>query len=68
MNLSDIKKMSISERLKAMEALWESILYENEKVETPDWHEKIIEERKAKIKTGKAKFISISELRLSREQ
>lgn len=68
MNLADIKKMSTVERLKAMEALWDSLLYENEEIESPEWHEKIIEERKAKIKSGKAKFISLSELKANRNQ
>ncbi|MFP4349423.1 MAG: addiction module protein [Thermodesulfobacteriota bacterium] len=68
MNLADIKKMSMVERLKAMEALWDSLLYENEEIESPEWHEKIIEKRKAKIKIGKAKFISLSELKANRNQ
>ena len=68
MNLADIKKMSMAERLKAMEALWDSLLYENEEIESPEWHEKIVEKRKAKIKSGKVKFISLSELKASRNQ
>ncbi len=68
MNLADIKKMSTVERLKTMEALWDSLLYENEEMESPEWHKKIVEKRKAKIKSGKAKFISLSELKASRNQ
>jgi len=68
MNLADIKKMSTVERLKTMEALWDSLLYENEEMESPEWHEKIVEKRKAKIKSSKAKFISLSELKASRNQ
>ncbi|MBA4367999.1 MAG: cysteine methyltransferase [Desulfobacterium sp.] len=66
MNIADIKKMSTVERLQTMEALWDSLLYENEKIESPEWHEKILKERKAKIKSGKAKFISLSKLKASR--
>ncbi len=68
MNITDIKKMSTTERLKAMEAIWDSLLYENAEIETPEWHEKILKERKAKIRNGKAKFISLSELKASRIQ
>jgi len=67
MNLGDIKKMSRIERLQAMEALWDSILHENEEIETPEWHQEILEERKALIAEGKAKFISLSELKASRK-
>jgi putative addiction module component (TIGR02574 family) len=68
MNLADIKKMSTVERLKTMEALWDSLLYENVEMESQEWHEKIVEKRKAKIKSGQAKFISLSELKASRNQ
>lgn len=68
MNLADIKKMSMAERLETMEALWDSLLDENEQIESPEWHEKIVEKRKAKIKSGRAKFISLSELKASRNQ
>ena len=39
MNIDELKKMSTVERLQAMEALWDSMLYENKKIETPKWHE-----------------------------
>ena len=68
MNLSEVKKMSISERLQAMEALWDSLLYEDHEIEAPEWHVKIVQERKEKIANGNAKFISLSELKKSRQQ
>ena len=68
MNISELKKMSKAERIQAMEALWDSLLYEDVEIETPKWHEKILEDRKNKISNGKAKFISLSELKASRKQ
>ena len=68
MNQVDFKKMSKIERLQAMEALWDSILYEDGEIETPEWHEKILEERKSLIADGKAKFISLAELKASRKK
>ena len=68
MNISEIKKMSTSERLQIMEVLWDSFCYENDDIETPEWHETILQERKEKIATGNAKFISLSELKKSRPQ
>ena len=67
MHIADIKKMSLAERLQTMEAIWDSLLYENEDIESPEWHNKIIEKRIAKIKGGKAKFISLSDLKASRK-
>lgn len=68
MNIADLKKMTKAERLQAMEALWDSLLYKDGEIDTPKWHEKILEERKNKISNGKAKFISLAELKASRKQ
>jgi putative addiction module component (TIGR02574 family) len=67
MNISELKKMSKVERIQAMEALWDSLLYEDE-IETPEWHKEILMDRKKKISDGKAKFISLEDLKASRKQ
>ena len=46
MNIAALKKMSKAERLQAIEALWDSLLYEGVELDTPKWHEKILEDRK----------------------
>jgi hypothetical protein len=63
MNNIIIKKMDILERLRTMEGLWDSILYEGSEIENPEWHRKIVEERKRKMKNGEAEFISIDKLK-----
>ena len=68
MNMADFKKMTKTERLQAMEALWDSLLYEDGEIDTPKWHEKVLEERKNKISNGEAKFISLAELKASRKK
>ena len=68
MKIDELKKMSTVERLQAMEALWDSMQYENDKIDTPKWHENILEERKRIITNGSAKFISLAELKASRDQ
>lgn len=67
MNISELKKMSKVERIQAMEALWDSMLYEDD-LETPNWHEKILSDRKNKILNKQAKFFSLAELKASRKQ
>ncbi len=67
MNTIEIKKMSMRERLQAMEALWDSLLDEESEIESPEWHHDILEERKRKIENGKAEFISLEELRATRK-
>jgi hypothetical protein len=38
MNTIEIRKMSTIERLQAMEAIWDSLLYEESEIESPEWH------------------------------
>ncbi len=67
MNTLEIKKMSRIERLQTMESLWDSLIDEESEIESPEWHEDILEERKRKIENGKAEFISLEKLRASRK-
>jgi putative addiction module component (TIGR02574 family) len=67
MNTLEIKKMSRAERLQTMEALWDSLTDEESKIESPEWHRDILEERKKKIEKGEAEFISLDKLRASRK-
>lgn len=67
MKTLEIKKMSRIERLQAMESLWDSLMDEESEIESPEWHRDILKERKIKIETGKAEFISLEKLRASRK-
>jgi hypothetical protein len=62
-----IKKMDIIERLRTMEELWNSILYEGSEIENPEWHREIVEERKRKMGSGEAGFITIDKLKAMRK-
>jgi len=66
MNVLEIKKMSRTERLQAMEALWDSLVDEEAEIKSPEWHQSILEDRKRKIESGQAEFISLEKLRASR--
>jgi len=66
MNTIEIKNMSTIERLQAMEALWSSLMDEESEIESPQWHRNILEERKKKIENGEAEFISLEELKATR--
>lgn len=68
MNIDAIKKMSTTKHLQAMEALWDSMLYEDGEIDAPKWHEQILKERKTIIAERKAKFISLADLKASRRQ
>lgn len=63
MTITEIKKMSIIERLQAMEELWDSLCHEENEIESPSWHKDILESRRKKIKEGEAEFVSLEDLK-----
>ena len=63
MTTTQIKKMSTIERLQVMEELWDALCHEEQEIKSPAWHGKTLKERKKKIESGEAEFISIDELK-----
>jgi putative addiction module component (TIGR02574 family) len=67
---TEIQNMSLTERLKALELLWDSIASTPDQVESPTWHKAILSERLKKVDSGKSKFLTLHELkdRLSKKR
>ncbi len=63
MNMVDAKNMSPSQRVLAMETLWESMCSGGDEVESPDWHEGILDARRQKIASGEGGFVTLQQLR-----
>ncbi len=63
MTIAEISQMSMAERLQTMEAIWDSLTRDSSEVESPEWHEEVLADRRNKIESGKAEFISIKELK-----
>jgi putative addiction module component (TIGR02574 family) len=59
----EIERMTLAERLQAMELLWRSLSAEPDKLESPAWHKKILEKRLAKIESGKGEFLTLAQLK-----
>ena len=60
---AEIEKMTLKQKLEAMELLWKSISENPDEVPSPAWHEDIVAARLAKINKGEAKFLSVQEAR-----
>jgi len=60
MMTAEIEKMSISERIRTMEAIWDSLLYDDVEMLSPEWHGNVLAERKRIIDEGSARFLSIA--------
>lgn len=53
--------LSTSQKIQLIEALWADLI-NNDSIESPDWHQPILEERYKAYKEGNAKTISFDEL------
>ena len=60
---AQIERMSVAERLLAMEQLWDSPYRHADELPSPDWHRDILAERKARAQSGEAKFLTLDQLR-----
>jgi hypothetical protein len=59
----EIEQMTLAERMKAMELLWRSISSEPGSVVSPAWHGEVLQKRRAKIESGRAKFLTVAQLK-----
>ena len=62
----NIAKMSIPQRLSAMEELWGSLRSTEDVLPilpTPDWHKTVLDARMARVESGEAQFLSLDEVR-----
>jgi putative addiction module component (TIGR02574 family) len=59
----EIERMTVAERLQAMELLWRSLAAKPDKLESPAWHKKILTKRLAKIESGKGEFLTVAQLK-----
>jgi hypothetical protein len=60
---SQIEKMTTTERLQAMEQLWDALCREQAEVSSPEWHGSVLRDRKARAEQGEAKFLTLDQLR-----
>jgi Putative addiction module component len=53
-----LDKMTVAEKLRAMEEIWADLSRNESQIESPAWHGDVLREREAKVKSGREKFIS----------
>ena len=58
---SQIEMMSVTERLQALDQLWDSLNHCGDKIPSPDWHEHVLADRKARVQRGEAKFLTLDQ-------
>ena len=56
LQMSELHKLSVKDKIKVVQTLWDDIATEQSKVELPDAHKKILDQRLNKIASGNALF------------
>ena len=56
-----LKKMSRSDKLRAMEALWADLSADEAKVFSPAWHADALKDTERMVRAGKTKFMDWDE-------
>jgi hypothetical protein len=51
-----LHEMSVEEKLQLMEAIWMDLSREPERVESPPWHQEVLEETERRVASGQAVF------------
>jgi hypothetical protein len=51
-----LNEMSLEEKLQAMEALWDDLSREPDRIESPSWHEDLLKETERRVESGEATF------------
>ncbi len=59
----EIRSMPVKERIILMEEIWDSLACEESGLESPEWHKSILDERREKINSGDAEFVSLDALK-----
>ncbi len=59
--LNEIKNLSREEKLKVMEALWEDLSQDEEKVASPEWHGEALRETEKQAANGKEDILNWSD-------
>ena len=56
-----LDKMTISEKLSALEDIWENLSHAQDTIPSPEWHADVLIVREQKIQEGKAKFLDLDD-------
>ena len=59
----EVERMSVAERLQAMELLWRSMTREPDQLKSPAWHGRVLAQRLAKVEAGNGQFLTLPQLK-----
>ncbi|MBI4027932.1 MAG: addiction module protein [Verrucomicrobia bacterium] len=54
--LLPLDQMTLEDKLRAMEEIWDDLRLQEERLPVPEWHKKVLDERERLVREGKAHF------------
>ncbi len=58
-----LDQMTVAEKLKAIEVLWDDLSRNPDDIASPPWHEDVLAVRQRQVEEGRANFIPLDEFR-----
>ena len=53
MSIAEVKQLPFAEKLQIMEAIWEELRAQAERVPVPQWHRDLLDERRKAVEQGR---------------
>jgi putative addiction module component (TIGR02574 family) len=57
MSIAEVKQLPFAEKLQIMEAIWEDLRAEAERVLVPQWHKDLLDERRKAVEEGREELL-----------
>jgi putative addiction module component (TIGR02574 family) len=61
--INELLKLPKEDKMELLHLLWDNLSKEQESIEVPEWHKKILDERVKEIESGTAVFVSWEEIK-----
>ena len=58
MSISEVKRLPLAEKLQIMEAIWDDLRAQAERVPVPQWHRDLLDERRKAVEEGREELLN----------
>ncbi len=58
-----LDKMSVEEKLRLIEVIWEDLARKPDEIPSPEWHREVLEECRRRAESGEEKFLDFEEVK-----
>ena len=57
MSIAEVKQLPFAEKLQIMEAIWEDLRAQAERVPVPEWHQELLDKRRKAVEQGREELL-----------